>query len=330
MSALEAALERYLLELPQFVAAADEMNSVLTALCQSVGVLAIVEVREKKPGSFVKKALSKEGYSDEPWTKTTDKVGARIVVQTLSERQRIREALRNSALEIISEEDKGEERHANELFYPGIHFQVKVPSATLSTGDEIECEIQLRTKAEDLWSVPSHKLLYKGVISPSRRTERRIWRLSALIEVFDEEVERAMNDVLGTPNYAQATLLSIAEDSYFTVVPVPGERDLSLDVLLALADALPIADDAETYRQLLESFTQENRARLKEIYSRYGEGSEFEANAKYWLFTQPESIILFERISNQPMLTREVVQQSELGYAVEPLFRAWGTSYEVA
>ena len=329
MTVLEEALERYLHELPRFIAAADEMNSLLTALCQSAGVIAIVEVREKRPGSFVKKALSKEGYSDDPWTKTTDKVGARIVVQTLSERQRIREALRNSTLEVIREEDKGESRDASELFYPGIHFQVNVPTIALTTGDTIECEIQLRTKAEDLWSVPSHKLLYKGVISPSRRTERRIWRLSALIEVFDEEVERAVNDVIGAPNYAQATLLSIAEDSYFTVIPAPGDRDLSLEVLLALSAALPIADDVGRYREELESFTRDNRVRLKEIYSKYGEGSEFEANAKYWLFTQPESIVIFERIANQPMLTREVVQQSELGYAVEPLFRAWGTSYEV-
>jgi hypothetical protein len=139
-----------------------------------------------------------------------------------------------------------------------------------------------------------------------------------------------MNDVKSAPNFLQAALLATAEDNYFTVVPIPGDRDLSLEVLLELETALPRVDDLETYRDQLETFTDEHRVRLKEIYSKYGEGSEFEANAKYWLFTQPESVVIFERIANQPMLTRDVVVQTNLGYAVEPLFRAWGISYEVA
>jgi ppGpp synthetase/RelA/SpoT-type nucleotidyltranferase len=103
MTALEEALDRYLAEMPRFIAAATEMDVLLTNLCQSVGVIANVEVREKKPGSFVKKVLLKEGYLDDPWKKTTDKVGARIIVQTLSERRRIRVALETSTLLIKRE-----------------------------------------------------------------------------------------------------------------------------------------------------------------------------------------------------------------------------------
>ena len=328
MTSLDDAIDRYLLELTQFKSAASEMEELLTELCQSAGVIANVEVREKAPGSFVKKALTKEGYLADPWTKTTDKVGARVVVQTLSERRRICEVLRGSALTIIREEDKQESREPSELFYPGVHFQVVVPVTSLFTGEAIECEIQMRTKAEDLWSVPSHKILYKGVIAPSRQTERRMWRLSALIEVFDEEVERSMNEVMGAPAYVQATLLSIAEDCYFTVIPVPGVRDLSIEVLSELQEFLPDGDETSGYRKELEAFTNSNRDLLKEIYAKYGESSEFEANPKYWLFTQPESIIILERIANRPMLMREGARTSNVGYAMKPLFIAWGTPFD--
>jgi ppGpp synthetase/RelA/SpoT-type nucleotidyltranferase len=46
--------------------------------------------------------------------------------------------------------NKSAEGDVGELFYPGVHVQVVVDGAATADGEPIECEIQLRTKAQDL------------------------------------------------------------------------------------------------------------------------------------------------------------------------------------
>jgi putative GTP pyrophosphokinase len=174
-----------------------------------------------------------------PWGKTTDKVGARVIVETKGDVARAVEAIRASDLEISGRiDDKRLSDEPTALVYPGTHFQVRVPALTEKDGSPIECEVQVRTKAEDLWSVPSHKLTYRAPVEVSRLTQRRMWRLSVLVEMFDEEVETAMAEVASLPGYKSARLLDIAESVYLTFVVEREDRELSIDVITALGDVV--------------------------------------------------------------------------------------------
>lgn len=327
--AAEAARIRYIDEYGLFVQAAAEMEDILNAALARANISATVQARAKDVPSFVKKIGSKYSSHADPWQQVTDKVGARIIVGTQPELKRTERAVVDgSALEILSFEDKRVGVEPNQLIYPGTHLNVIVPDLILPDGEKIQCEIQIRSKAEDLWSVPSHKLLYKGVLSAPPETQRRIWRLQAIVELFDEEVARAMDEVESLEGYSSALLLQELESAYLQVVAKPGDDDLSMEAMRILAPLVP-QDRLAAYRITLSSFVQANYQKLEVVYRDYGYSSSWSEDFGYWMFTQPESIMVFERITHDPASLRSAVQYTELESAVRPLFDAWGQPFDL-
>ena len=229
----DQARQRFADEHDQFADAASTLQEALAGWCRELHVPAEISAREKSIGSFVKKIFL-NGYRD-PWREITDKVGARIIVENMHELVRLRTALECNepatlfaAREIV---DKSEEASADRLHYPGVHAQLTVLSATTSDGLPIEAELQLRTRAQDLWAVVSHKLDYKGAVRPGRATRRRILRLSVLTEMFDQEVGTAMDELRADPAYEVARYLQAVEAEYLQFVAEPGNDLLSLEVI---------------------------------------------------------------------------------------------------
>lgn len=323
MNANDLARQKYIDEYPRFEAAARSMEELLVQLCRAVGIRAVVEVRHKSIGSFVKKIHIKK-YT-EPWTEITDKVGGRIVVGTLADLERTRALFEGAgcSLNVLSLVDKSRENDEDRLSYAGIHIQTVVPGAHTSDGERIECEIQLRTKAQDLWSVPSHELLYKGAIEPSKHTRRRVLRLSVLTELFDEEVRQAMNEIAADPRYAPGVLLRTLEARYLGFVGDPGEDELSMEVLGVLQSSL--SEVGETaYAPALDEFIEGHRDKIADIYETYGVYSDFSADHEYILFSQPESLLIFERVSSAPLRLALLVEGTDLQSPVRHMFAAWG------
>lgn len=318
----DLARQRYIDEHKQFVAAGEQMEELLLGLLSQSGVRAHIEVRAKTVASFVKK-IHLKNYAD-PWEQITDKVGGRVIVKTLNDLDLVKALIETEPgdVRVLSVEDKRETSEADRLSYSGIHFQVVVPGVTTSQGEPIECEIQLRTKAQDLWSVPSHELIYKGVIEPSMATRRRVLRLSVLAEMFDEEVRLAMAEIAADARYEAAVLLRAAESMYLNFVAEPGEEELSLEVLDIIGAALP--KDRRAYPDLLRSFTEANRAKITSLLSTYGVYTPFAEQYAYWLFSQPESLVAFERIDTAPLALASAVSGTEIEDAVRPLYAAWG------
>ena len=55
-----------------------------------------------------------------------------------------------------------------------------------------------------------------------------------------------------------------------------------------------------------------------------GAGSSFDALFEYFLFTQPESVVIFECIERRPALLRAVGEHGDIWPALVPMFEAWG------
>lgn len=325
MTTNDAARERYIAEYSQLAKAGALVELSLESLLRDVGVRGSVEVRAKTVGSFVKK-IHINNYTD-PWVQITDKVGGRVIVKTLDDLDRVRAAFETPSppFTVLWLEDKSDKADVGTLFYPGIHIQVVVSGSTTSDGEQIECEIQVRTKAQDLWSVPSHELVYKGVIEPSKATTRRVLRLSVLTEMFDEEVRLAMREVAADPRYELASLLRAAEALYLSFVAEPGEDELSLDVLRIVIDSIPTELRAQ-YPERLKAFVASHRDKLSELFGMYGVYSDFGSQYAYWLFGQPEALVVLERIQAAPQTLADAVAGSEIEDAVKHLYAAWGVS----
>jgi hypothetical protein len=96
-----------------------------------------------------------------------------------------------------------------------------------------------------------------------------------------------------------------------------------MEVLHEVVGLVDIADLKEYESRLIE-FGKTNRPKLSDIYADYGCHSPWAGDLDYWLFSQPESVILFERIASDPAGVRNLISGSELLPAIVPLFEAWG------
>lgn len=282
-----------------------------------------MKVRAKEISSFVKKLRK---YGDDCWDKTTDKVGAQIVLHTLSEVRHLREVLEGGAegLGYIETTDKsmytGDPRA---LRYTGVHVQIQLPDVSTSDDLPVECEIQLRTQAQDVWAYLEHGLIYKPLIDPSPAIARKIARLSVLVEMFDEEVDTVITELEQDPRYGSALLLHEAERWFLTFVSEPGERDLSLEVLDQIRPSIDVVD-AVSYGPTLASFVAEHRTQIEDALRDYGSGSDYEGDFTYFLFSQPEALIIWERVESKPLALARTVRNTELEPAVEALADVWG------
>jgi len=320
---------RYIAEHPNFTSAATASAALIETLLRQLGIRdAHVKVRAKDIASFVKKLRK---YDANYWQSTTDKVGAQIVVHTLAEVRQLRAAFErgDTPFEYLETTDKSiYDGDPRKLRYTGVHIQTVVPGITTSNGERIECEIQLRTQAQDVWAYLEHGLIYKPVIEPSVQIARKVARLSVLVELFDEEVDSVMAQLQADPRYEPALLLQHAERLYLTFVTEPGETELSLEVLAMIAPTIT-ADERSAYPDHLAEFVDSHRDQIEDILHEYGANSPSAGEYNYFLFTQPESLILWERIANRPRALVHSIQDSDLIGPVSALADVWGSPLSI-
>ncbi|MGW3733177.1 hypothetical protein [Streptomyces sp. NPDC005148] len=299
LSPVEEARRRYLKERPSYETLAKRIELALQRSLAEAHISCSVESRAKTVSSFVKKALTKP-YED-IWEETTDKAGVRVIFEHPGDLERglqiAQEIFPDSALE----DERFKEGAEQKLSYPKTHLLVRVLDSELSP-DYMGCEIQLRTAAQDLWSRMSHALLYKPLATSSPVVRRSLYRLLALVELYDAEVERAMTDMESNPAFEESQLLHSAEALYHEFVASDYRLDLSQEIIPVLLKVInaPIL----TYVKTLEEFSKDNRAKLAEFFRDYGPESASGLAGQNILASQPECIIIFELISRRPEALR--------------------------
>src|SRR5262249_2487238 len=158
------------------------------------------------------------------------------------------------------------------LRYPRLHIQVNAPTdagVTPDSGEPIQCEIQIRTEAADLWARMSHAMLYKPTTALPESVVRSLYRLLALVELYDGEVERAVTAMSEDPDHPLNEILQQAERSFYALCSVPHDRDLSREIGRVVLRAIPTGK-LGSYRAHLATFADENREQLDAVYRDYG------------------------------------------------------------
>ncbi|KOV50844.1 hypothetical protein ADL00_42565 [Streptomyces sp. AS58] len=292
----DEAFQRFQQEQPRIKRAVQATEAHLRHATARKGITCEVTSRVKEVSSFRNK-IYRKGYTN-PWKQITDKAGIRVIVPHRGLLDDALEVIRN-CLDVLEVEDHrdtpGDE---DRLQYPRLHIQaVMAGRENDPDGTPYECEIQLRTEAVDLWSRMSHKLLYKPGVAPPTDVRRSLYRLIALVELFDLEVERGVQAMAKHPELARSNqLLDTAEQIYRTFTDHPYSRDLSHDVVDVLSQTI---DDDTSYGEQLSEFAEHFRERLQRDYADYGPTSaHFLEHGRYLLASQPESLIIFERLSN--------------------------------
>lgn len=303
----EEALKRYEAERPRFRRAALQVKHYLETLAKERHIYASVTAREKDIDSFRAK-IAEKGYAD-CWSDVTDKAGARVVVFSPADVDSFVGAIGDCAgLQVVQIEDKRDVVNPETLAYSGVHVQVVAPPEE-GDSEPIECEAQIRTAAQDAWSVVSHRLLYKPVLELPRDAQHAVYRLVALMEIFDQEVQRVSEILPTLPGYEYRDLIQTAETEFLGIAHSKSHRALTAQVLDLLEDVIP-ADRA--YIETLRDFIANSHDLIADALRTYGPRTTFSSDFSYTLFSQAEFLIVLERLGAKPLALENAWKQSGL------------------
>jgi len=225
---LEAVREQWLAEQPVYEDFGKRVKSILEAEVRRKGITCVVHERIKEVSSFLKKTLRKN--YDNPYEEVHDKVGVRVICTYKDSLQQLEEIVKTSFI-VHKYENKTLGLEYDQLGYLGIHFEVSLPETALESDDKhkgLICEIQLHTRSQNLWADISHELSYKPSQHPPVEIKRAIYRLIALVEIFDEEVSQARKAILSLPGFQEAHMLEELEKQFYRFTAKPYDRELSL------------------------------------------------------------------------------------------------------
>lgn len=310
-STIATARDRFVAEHARYEEVVESVATRVGAELRRRGIEAEVTGRAKDVASFVTKAFRK-GYAD-PWAQTTDKAGVRVT--TFYSRD-VQNAI-DTVLELFPDqpiiEDKREELRVQELDYLGVHVTVRVQNA----GEQLPCEIQIRTSAQGSWAVVSHHLLYKPDLELPEPVRRSLYRLLALVELFDSEVEHAMAEFTSLPQYAASSIRTAAERAFYQFRTEPYDHRLTLLVLDGVKAAIG-NDNLAGYGVALQEFVEQQRDRIADRLDRY------RGDAAHPILSQPEAIVLFERLENSAAQLEEAWLAAFPADLLEDVKAAWG------
>lgn len=155
-----------------------------------------IQYRIKKYDSFTDKIEEKK-YSN-PWEDVEDVCGVRIICYYLSDVKEIGKIIEKE-FNIINSIDKEDNLDADRFGYRSKHYVVSVKDEWLRIPNyrnsrKLKAEIQVRTILMHAWAEIEHELCYKSEIDVPIQLRRKLNRLSALIEIADEQFEQVRND----------------------------------------------------------------------------------------------------------------------------------------
>jgi ppGpp synthetase/RelA/SpoT-type nucleotidyltranferase len=275
---------------------------------------ATVDGRVKDTASFVKKVIRKS-YGD-PWNEIHDKVGVRVTVVFAGDIDAV-SAVVNNSFTVTHSENKLQAFDPTTFDYLGLHYEVTIPEDVLPESPVRDCEIQIRTSVQSAWADISHELFYKAPIEVSQVSRRSLHRLMALVELFDLEVGRIREAIMGEPDFWTGQLLERLERGFLTLTGHRFDPELSRFVVDSLSPALP-AEPRLDYLSALDSFVDQHRTKLESIYKDYL------TDDRHPLLSQPESLLIFERLEANRFILRGHWPEALPFAFLEGLANVWG------
>jgi ppGpp synthetase/RelA/SpoT-type nucleotidyltranferase len=316
--ALAAAYEA---EQPLYARLAAIVEEQVRSLTQGEGIKCTVTARTKDLTSVLGKAFRKRAQYSDPLSEINDKAGVRAVVTYESVVPRLRNLVR-ATFDVVKEEDKKEGLGDELLGYLGVHFELRVRVDSLVEEDQDlagrVCELQIHSRAGNAWSEISHDLLYKAKRQPPPAISRRVTRLAAIVEVFDEEVSRARDEILSHPGMVEAQRLAVLEPHLYRRGVLNYDEELSVEVLGVLEPLLSPSERMD-FIALVERFVEANDTKLFQLYEAYSVRSTGNP-----LIHQPEALLIFNRIESDPFAVAEAWETSLPLSLLENLATVWG------
>lgn len=175
----------YARRLQTFDALRVEIHDRLAACLDREAIaLSQIESRTKSVRSFAEKITSKGKYAD-PLEEITDLAGLRVIVYYPDDVRAVGAVIdRELTVDWENSNRSGHDDPPDRFGYRSDHYIVSLPASERFAG--LRAEIQVRTVMQHAWAAVDHEIRYKAADLP-RDLSRRLFRLSALLELADEQ-----------------------------------------------------------------------------------------------------------------------------------------------
>ncbi|MCE8424734.1 MAG: hypothetical protein J5U17_03025 [Candidatus Methanoperedens sp.] len=197
---IDQIINEYKNQFPLYDRYTQKNEQFLKEILESININHILEAHTKDPDHLREKILREDKSYKDPLHEITDLSGLRIILRHLTDV--------NKVVKLIEEEfviDKENSIYiydipANQFGYRSIHLVVchKEERLKLIEWNDfklLKAEIQIRTHLQHAWAEISHEFIYKVDTDIPKEVRRPLFRLSALFEIADEEVNRIVHDV---------------------------------------------------------------------------------------------------------------------------------------
>jgi len=309
---LQEVRHRWMEERPVYERFVDFLVQDIRQRLRKAGLYAEVNGRAKELDSLVKKLLVNKHLKYET---LRDKAGVRAVVRYRSEINLVRQAIEDT-YRVTHVEDKTASLEVNEFGYQGLHMQIRVTATSESAADwtEFEAELQVKTKAQSLWSEQNHELSYKTNIMLPSEVERRLFGLAALLEISDREFEAVNDQISLLPDAGPLRILAGIEKQFFKINPILYSKELSVAVIKSLRPLYPPND--VLLAPHFETFYGQESKKLEVIFS--------ECVGRSVFLSQPEVLMIFDLLDGDREGLRERWCLEFPAGELEELARIWG------
>jgi putative GTP pyrophosphokinase len=152
-----------------------------------------IESRTKKVESFIEKIQREDKSYENPLKEVTDLVGIGIIAYYNEDVDKIGEMIAEEFdIDWENSTNKAQALDPDKFGYLSVHYVVSLSRkrkklTEWKTFANMKAEIQVKTVLQHAWASIDHKLRYKEKIEIPRDLRRKLFRLSALLEVADGE-----------------------------------------------------------------------------------------------------------------------------------------------
>jgi len=194
----EAAISEFDAKRSQYLDFSNRITSLITMLIHDEGIhVDSIQNRTKTVESLRKKLCTKSYAQLED---VPDLVGLRVIAYDREGADRVVELIRNG-FDVDDDEsgDAAETLDPTEFGYSSVHLIIRLSQERRQLPEwsqvkALHAEVQVRTVLQHAWASISHALQYKREDEVPRALRRRLARLSALLELGDQEFAALINE----------------------------------------------------------------------------------------------------------------------------------------
>ena len=209
---LEEQVKKYRSVRPQYEQFASELEDLIGKILDESGVrFTLIEHRCKTVESYAEKILRPNKSYKNPIQEITDLCGIRVVLFNHDDLRGIENLIRKAfVVDDTASVVRGENLNYNEFGYVSDHYIIKITEkrselTEWSKFKNMNAEVQARTILQHAWASISHRIDYKQENDVPKKFRRKLSRVSALLELADDQFSQLICDRASLGESAQTS-----------------------------------------------------------------------------------------------------------------------------